>query len=139
MGLNILKKVKQAGITEIIQSGTTLIDEIFTNKEEAGKIKIEYVKQALADRDSARDLYSKDSSLQKIYALVFLVSYILLTGAMLYIVISISKNNIHLEEWVIAFISTVWGGMSTKVGTITDFFFGSSQSSKDKNDLFKKK
>ena len=58
---------------------------------------------------------------------------------MLYIVVSISKNNIQLEEWVIAFISSVWGGMSTKVGTITDFFFGSSQGSSEKNELFKKK
>ena len=139
MGWNLFKKVTSAGITEVIKSGTTLIDEIFTNKEEAAQAKIQYVQQALADRDSARNLYSKDSSLQKIYALVFLVAYILLTGAMLYIVVSISKNNIQLEEWVIAFISSVWGGMSTKVGTITDFFFGSSQSSSEKNELFKKK
>lgn len=139
MGWNLFKKVSTAGITEVIKSGTTLIDEIFTNKEEAAQAKIQYVQQALADRDSARNLYAKDSSVQKIYALVFLIAYILLTGVMIWIVVMISKNNVILQDWAIAFISSVWGGMSTKVGTITDFFFGSSQGSLDKNDLFKKK
>jgi hypothetical protein len=33
-------------------------------------------------------------------------------------------GNIHLEDWQIAFVSSINGGISTKLSTIIDFLFG---------------
>jgi hypothetical protein len=83
------------------------------------------------DRVNARDLYKEDSRLQKTYAIVFLSSYIILTGTLLYGFYQISNNKIHVDEYIIGFVSTLFGAMSTKVSTITDFLFGGSVKTKD--------
>lgn len=79
------------------------------------------------DRDSARDLFKDDSWLQKIYALTFLLAYVVLTGLMMYIIYQIAQDDSSVPEWGIAFMSTIFGAMSTKVSTITDFLFGGSK------------
>lgn len=92
------------------------------------KMQTAYIK----DRMSARKMYAKDNSLQKIYALGFGLAYIILTGFMLYIAWQIAVDDVHLSEFAITLVSTLFGAMSAKVNTITDFLFGSSQGSKDK-------
>jgi hypothetical protein len=88
----------------------------------------------LADVQSARDLYKSDNILQKVFALTFLVGYLALTAAVLWFLVSwIGGQKIALPDWGVALISTIYGGMSTKVSTIVDFFFGSSQGSRDKD------
>ena len=90
----------------------------------------------LADRQSAREMYSKDNSLQKLFALTFLAAYILLTGFLLWIVagwMGMAEKPVSMPEWAQALVSAIWGQMSAKVGTITDFLFGSSQGSRDKD------
>jgi|15BtaG_2_1085339.scaffolds.fasta_scaffold00109_3 hypothetical protein len=85
----------------------------------------------VADRQSAREMYKVDNVLQKGFALTFLAGYlaiiIFLMGAMF-------GFTIALEPWEISLVSAIFGGMSAKVNTITDFLFGSSQGSKDKTE-----
>nr|WP_321411191.1 hypothetical protein [uncultured Carboxylicivirga sp.] len=117
----IFSKLTNAGVAETLKEGTKLIDEIFTTKEEKLQGKMELFKMAVADRDSARDMYSKDSWLQKVFAIFFLLAWIGLTSLMLnYFVF----QTIQLQDWQIAFVSSINGGISTKLSTIIDFLFG---------------
>ena len=119
--MKLFRKLAQAGTAETLKVGTKLIDEIFTTQEEKLQGKMELFKMAVADRDSARDMYAQDSWLQKIFAIFFLVAWCGLTFVMLnYFVF----QTIELQDWQIAFISSINGGISTKLSTIIDFLFG---------------
>lgn len=119
--MNLFRKLANAGTAETLKEGAKLIDEIFTTQEEKLQGKMELFKMAITDRDSARTMYSKDSWLQKIFALFFLLAWCGLTVLMLeYFIL----GNIHLEDWQIAFVSSINGGISTKLSTIIDFLFG---------------
>ncbi|WP_289054958.1 hypothetical protein [Carboxylicivirga marina] len=119
--MKLFKKLAQAGTAETLKIGTKLIDEIFTTQEEKLQGKMELFKMAVADRDSARDMYAQDSWLQKMFAIFFLVAWCGLTFVMLnYFVF----QTIELQDWQIAFISSINGGISTKLSTIIDFLFG---------------
>ena len=121
MNLNFLKKVKQAGATEIIKAGTRLIDEVFTSKEEGLEIKKQLIKDVLIDRQGARKMFMSDSWLQKVFALFFMIIWAFL----LYLLLQhFVFSTVDLEEWQIAFVNTIWGGVSMKLGTIVDFLFG---------------
>jgi hypothetical protein len=139
---NILGSV---GIDKIITALGDTVDRFVTTNEDREKMKMEVMnavnaynvdiaKQGLADTANARDMYKADNWLQKIYALVFLLGYILLTGVMLWFIYSFATSTSNkLPEWAIAFVSTLFGAMSAKVSTITDFLFGSSQGSRQKD------
>jgi glycogen synthase len=114
-------KITNTGVAETLREGTKLIDEIFTTQEEKLQGKMELFKMAITDRNSARDMYSNDSWLQKTFALFFLIAWCGLTALMLQYFIF---QNIHLEDWQIAFVSSINGGISTKLSTIIDFLFG---------------
>ncbi|MCT4645801.1 MAG: hypothetical protein N4A74_12510 [Carboxylicivirga sp.] len=114
-------KLINSGAAETLREGTKLIDEIFTTKEEKLQGKMELFKMAVADRDSARSMYKQDSWLQKVFALFFLLAWCALTTLMLnYFVF----RTIELQDWQIAFVSSINGGISTKLSTIIDFLFG---------------
>lgn len=119
--MTLFGKIKSAGVAETLKEGTKLIDEIFTTQEEKLQGKMELFKMAVSDRDSARNMYSKDSWLQKTFAIFFLIAWVGLNVLMLNYFIF---QNIHLEDWQIAFISSINGGISTKLSTIIDFLFG---------------
>ena len=119
--MKLFGKLKNAGVAETLKEGTKLIDEIFTTQEEKLQGKMELFKMAVSDRDSARVMYSKDSWLQKTFAIFFLAAWCGLTFIMLnYFVF----NSIKLDDWQIAFVSSINGGISTKLSTIIDFLFG---------------
>lgn len=113
-------------VADIIDKGTKLIDEAFTSQEEKLIAKQQLFDSVIQDKHSARDMYKADSSLQKIFALVFLVAYIVITGVMFYVIFWTSKDGISLSDFGITTISTLFGAMSAKINTITDFLFGSS-------------
>lgn len=87
----------------------------------------------IGDRQNARAMYEKDSSLQKIFAIVFLVFYCLITAGMIAMVIAMAffETKIDLPQWGVMLISSSFTAMSTKVATITDFLFGGSQKQDD--------
>lgn len=86
----------------------------------------------IQDRQSAREMYQKDSSLQKVFAIVFLVGYLVITGLMIYIVFAwLGTVEIEIPAWAISLVSTVFGAMSSKVNTIVDFLFGGSKGGDD--------
>ena len=124
--MKLFRKLTNAGVAETLKEGTKLIDEIFTTQEEKLQGKMELFRMAVTDRNSAREMYAKDSWLQKAFAIFFLIAWCGLTFIMLnYFVF----RTIQLDEWQIAFISSINGGISTKLSTIIDFLFGGAISS----------
>jgi hypothetical protein len=120
------------------------IDRLSTSKEEkellrldAIKLQLEEQKLKLSDKDSARAMYAKDSSLQKIFAIMFLLAYMGLTGWLMYLVMTGKIRDISTYEANL--LGIIWGAMSSKVNTITDFLFGGSQSEKDSKIMDMKK
>ncbi len=119
--MKLIKNLLSSGTAETLKEGSKLIDEIFTTQEEKLQGKMELFKMAITDRNSARTMYEHDSWLQKSFAIFFLLAWCALTFVMLnYFVF----NTIELEDWQIAFISSINGGISTKLSTIIDFLFG---------------
>ena len=126
----MIKKV----INELIGNASSILDEVVTTKEEklAAKHKLkellknhekEMFELEVADRKSARKMYSTDSSIQKILATVFTIAYFVLSFIMFRYFVG---GDLELGEFEISFISTIFGAMSSKVNTIIDFFFGGS-------------
>lgn len=143
MALDI-KDIFTRGAEKLVTSIGDAFDKNFTSKEEKETIKLEIQKELnrhletmandathqleliLSDRQDAREMFKVNSQLQKIYAAVFLSAYVLLSALMIGMIWHIALSDIHIPEWGIGFVSTIWGAMSTKVGTVTDFLFGSS-------------
>ena len=121
-------------IKNLVGQASTIIDEVVTTKEEKLQLKQQFESMIkdherqmyeleVADRKSARTMFSDDSLIQKVLAIIFTCAYFFLSYVMFrYFVI----NTLELSDYEIGFISTVFGAMSSKVNTIIDFFFGGS-------------
>jgi hypothetical protein len=136
--MNILKTIFGSGTKSIVDSVGGVLDNLITNKEELAAAKLEAEKEinrhiesleqnatrqlelVLTDKDSAREMFKANNSLQKIYALSFLLAYVGIIAALFYI--SFTKPD--LPEFSVMLLSSIFGSMTTKVGTITDFLFG---------------
>ncbi len=126
-------------IDKVLTGGVKILDEVITSDEERLALMNELEEISARDRDSARKMYEDDSVLQKIYAIVFLVSYMLLIVAMLIFIYNVSAGDVdqsgiqiaklEIPEWAVAFLSSLFGAMTAKISTITDFLFGGSKSS----------
>lgn len=131
--------VGNIGLDQVIDSVGKNIDRFVTTDKEKLELKRavendirKFEVELLKDRQSAREMYKDDSVLQKIFAIVFLIAYIAITGIMVYVFYLIAQGDTNLPEWGIGFINMIFGAMSAKVNTITDFLFGSSSNDKQK-------
>jgi|TARA_R110002124_G_scaffold176548_1_gene344511 hypothetical protein len=121
-------------IQSLVGQASTIIDEVVTTDEEREQLKQQFKKVVqdhekdmfaleVQDRKSARTMFSDDSLIQKLLAIIFTCAYFFLSYTMFkYFVM----NTLELSDYEIGFISTVFGAMSSKVNTIIDFFFGGS-------------
>lgn len=119
-------------IQSLVGQAANIIDEVVTTDEERIQLKQQFEKVVknhekdmfaleVKDRESAREIYKDDATIQKILAIIFTVAYFFLSYTMFkYFVL----NTIQLSDYEIGFISTVFGAMSSKVNTIIDFFLG---------------
>lgn len=100
--------------------------ELTTEEKEAAKGLAELDLQAfeleVEDRKSARELYSTNDIMQKVFAAVFLVGYMALSYYLLRVLMG-AEDMPKLAETM---VTMIWTGTSTKLGTIVDFFFGGS-------------
>ena len=145
--MNFLDSFFKSGIEGVGNVVDDIIDNFVESPEEKNKAKalwlthdLELKKQAAQaeievykDRQSAREMYKDDSSLQKIFAITFLIGYIGLTGVILYFLFSGTLTG--LENWGVALISSIFTAMSTKVATICDFLFGGSSKPSEGNKI----
>jgi len=136
----------------LIESGADIIDRFVDTKGEKAEREVAAVaakrefdllirefevranEATLKDRQDARSMYKEgDNLLQKIYAMFFLAAYFAIISFMIYTLFgpAFSASVIEIPAWGISLISSIFGGMSTKVNTITDFLFGGSQGERD--------
>tara|TARA_R110002096_G_scaffold217142_1_gene405138 strand:+ start:604 stop:1086 length:483 start_codon:yes stop_codon:yes gene_type:complete len=104
------------------------------NRNEANRLlfqefeikKIDFAKECFSleveDRKDARGLYKVDNIIQKIFSIIFLLGYGLLSWYLLQVLMQTTEMN-KLAETM---ITMIWTGTSTKLGTIIDFLFGGS-------------
>jgi len=81
------------------------------------------------DTQSAREMYKSDSSVQKILALLFTVSFF---GFMVFLLFMLQSTTLPPAQENLVF--TMFGAISGIMVTIIGFYFGSSKGSADKND-----
>jgi hypothetical protein len=92
---------------------------------------IEEDRLILQDKANARNMYKEDNALQKVFAITFLACYIGMTILMLYGFYKVGIAEVEVANYVVAFVTSVYTGMSMKVNTIVEFLFGSSLSTKN--------
>jgi hypothetical protein len=125
-------------IKSLVGQASTIIDEVVTTDEERLQLKQKFEEVVkthekdmfaleVQDRNSARTMFTDDSIIQKILAIIFTCAYFLISYFMFKCFV---MNTLELSDYEIGFISTVFGAMSSKVNTIIDFFFGGSSKSK---------
>ncbi|MFP8488763.1 hypothetical protein ACKGJO_06635 [Gracilimonas sp. Q87] len=120
--------MNQSGVGNIIQSvlGADLSPEDKDLALQKLANDIESQELTYEDRKDARSLYKKDDQLQKLFAITFLVSFMILTAGLLTMLYQTAVNDIDFSQFTVTLISAIWGGMSAKVNTIIDFLFGGS-------------
>ena len=111
-----------------LESVADVVDRFVETKEEKREFFKEVYKMQVEDKNQARSMYKTDSLMQKVYAATFLIGYLSLTAWMVHSIINGSIKD--LNQFETGFLSSTWGGMTAKVNTITDFFFGSSDKEK---------
>lgn len=117
--------------TNPLKEVADVVDRFVDTKEEKREFFKEVYKLDQDDRNAARSLYGKDSTVQKIYAVTFLAGYLALIGWLMY---AIYTGNIKdIAQFETGLIGTILGAMSAKVNTVTDFFFGSSDNKTEQN------
>lgn len=132
------KIIGNAGIDRVIDKVGETVDRFVTTDKEREELKRAIELDLLKDRQSARTMYMTDSWLQKVFALVFLAGYIGLTVIVVRMLMQMaSGEGIQMPDWGIALINMMWGGLSAKLNTITDFLFGSSSGSARKDEIIK--
>lgn len=120
----------------LISEVADIADRWIDTKEDKREFFKELYKMEADEKANARSMYGSDSSMQKIYAITFLLAYLFLTGWLIYAIINGSIQDINQFET--GLIGSVWGAMTSKVNTITDFFFGASEN-KGADRLYEKK
>ena len=102
-----------------------VVDRWVDTKEDKREFFKELYKMEADEKANARAMYGSDSSMQKAYALTFLIAYLGLTAWLIYAIINGSIEEVNQFET--GLIGSIWGAMTGKVNTITDFFFGASE------------
>lgn len=125
--MNWLKQLFQG--KSPLEQAADVVDRFVETKQEKREFFKEIYQMQIDEKRSARDLYTRDSSMQKVYAGTFLLGYLLLTAWILYSVISGDIKDANQFET--GLIGSIWGAFTAKLNTITDFFFGSSDPSQN--------
>ena len=124
--LKILKGLLGKGSGQgMLKDVADVVDRWVDTKEDKREFFKELYKMEADEKANARAMYGSDSSMQKAYALTFLIAYLGLTAWLIYAIIKGSIEDVNQFET--GLIGSIWGAMSAKVNTITDFFFGASE------------
>lgn len=145
--MSTLSDMVGSGVEGILKGASGIISQFVTDPDKkleatlqlrqlefkSKELELDTKKAELENTANAREMYQKDSSLQKVFAIIFLVGYLLITVAMVVTVFGWFDVGIGQEMNTIqsSLITMVFTSMSNKVNTIIDFLFGGSQSGDD--------
>jgi len=131
-----------SGKSQVVDKAFGLIDDIWESKEERRKAKRELMRLDQEDRKSreehARKLFQAETAdrdsarrarhlqwLQQVYALVFLIVYVLMAGGIIAGLVYMWQNGRgSVPNEIMVLMAAIEGRMSAKVSTITDFLYG---------------
>lgn len=114
----------------ILKQAADVADRFIDTKEDKREFFKEIYAKEIEERNKAREMYKSDNVMQKIYAATFLAGYLGLTAWLIYAIITGQIKQVNQFET--GMIGSIWGAMSAKVNTVTDFFFGSSDPNQQK-------
>ena len=126
--MSIFNKIFSTGVKETVSTIFDGIDKISTTKEEKAALRSQALSQIISDRKDAREMYEKDNILQKIFAIVFLVGYIIITFFMCWGAYKMTIEDVVFNNETVAILTMIFTAMSNKINTIVDFLFGGSDS-----------
>lgn len=158
MGIkSVLGSIFSTGAKELADTAFRGIDELITSKEEKGQIEIsleelkiianknkmdyslkerelqyKITDQEFKDRDSARKANQKDPWTPRILTLLFTFGFIGLVFFMLSFLLEMT--NVEMNDFVVAFISTIFGSVSTIMTQIISYYFGASKGADEQNE-----
>ena len=128
---------------ELIESVGSTVDRFVETDEDRRKMEI--LKQEIAikmkqfemdaqaefmkDKQSAREMYQRDSWSQKALTALFTVGYFGLTAFMISFLLK--AIDVDMSPFVVSFISTIFGAFNAIMVQIISFYFGSSQGGED--------
>jgi len=124
---NFFKRLFWGGDKEgsVIGEIADVVDRFVDTKEEKRKFFAYMYQKRIEEKNNARSLYGKDSTMQKIYALIFLVGYLGMTG---WLIVALREGWMSdLSQFETGMVGTIYGFVTAKLSTILDFFFGSSE------------
>ena len=114
---------------DVISSGMGLIDQMRFSAEEKAEMKFKFLDKQLEARTLAMTGYVKDNSLHKVFALVFLVAWLILIIVVLGGIFWWFKTGeAIIPAPVLVLITTIVNQMNNKLNTVIDFLFGGSLS-----------
>ena len=141
-----LSELIGSGAGDIIDSITDGVDKFVSTDEEKAELALKKqemklkVRQMQIDADnkyfedtqSARDMQKEtDSKIPGILTIIFTVAFF---GLITFILIMLfDKLEIDIPNYIVALISSIFGSVSTIMGQIISFYFGSSKGAESQN------
>ena len=145
-----------SGADKLISTTGGVLDNLLTSKEEKGQIQIsleeikraresdkmnfqiemkrfqmELESQEFESQKNAREMQMKTKSkIPGFLAIVFTASFFATAALIMYIVM----NRSEMPQFAIMFISTIFGNITSILGMIMAFYFGSSKSAEDQSE-----
>lgn len=86
------------------------------------------------DRSDARKLFSVNSAPQMVLSALFVLGYFTVTGLLAYFALNPDPNT-EINPLLFGMLGTVIGVLTAAIPQILNFWFGSSKSSQDKNQI----
>lgn len=155
MGLGtVISGIFSKGAADLAGAAFNGLDELITSKEELGEqtikmseiralnvknrqdfqlkqqeIKFNITDRVYKDRQSAREMGKTDPWTPRILTIIFTLAYFAITGFMFSIVTKMFNQDIN--DFVVAFISTIFGAFNAIMVQIISYFFGGSKGGDD--------
>ena len=155
MGLGtIIGGIFSKGASDLAGAAFNGLDELITSKEEEGQIQISLGEiksinaknrmdfqikqqelrfkisdQEYKDRQSAREMGKSDPWTPRILTILFTIAYFGITSYMFSIVMTMFNQD--LNDFVVSFISTIFGAFNAIMVQIISYYFGASKGGDD--------
>lgn len=154
--MSIISDLINGGVGGILKGTGDIIDKFVTDpdkkleaqreverlKFEGDKLEHEVEMAGFKDRASARELGKADPWTPRILTILFVVGYFGVTIFMFLMMKGIIKDGTTMDNFTVAFISSIFGSFNTFVGMILAYYFGASKGGDDNSsaiaDSFKK-
>lgn len=125
----LAKKIKNATPEQLIALRKIDVDlQVKMREMDITEDELEY-----KDRASARTLFSVNSMPQIVLSALFVLGYFTITGMLAYY--AINKPGVEINPMLFGTLGTVIGVLTAAIPQILNFWFGSSKSSQDKNQI----